>query len=294
MEVIGMNDFEFTQPESCSDLAVLLQDGNSTILAGGSDLIPRMRRSQFSPDRLVDISHLSDLRSISRTESQIKIGSLSTHADLIHSDLLQQSAPLLAQAAKTIGCQQTRQRGTLGGNLANASPAADTAPALLALDAEVNIAGLHSDRTVPLTQFFITPGKTCLQPGEYITGVQFGIPTGCWGTSYIKLGKRNGMAIAIASVAVYLEVDPAGFIRQVRVAFGSVAPTPLRCSTVENLLSGKKASPDLFEQVSREIQRDISPIDDIRATETYRRHAVEIILNRALSTAWQQTQERTA
>jgi CO/xanthine dehydrogenase FAD-binding subunit len=287
-----MNDFDFVQPESCSDLAVLLQNGDSTILAGGTDLIPRMRRSQFSPDRLVDISHLSDLRSISKTGNQIKIGSLATHADLINSALIQEHATLLVQAAKTIGCQQTRQRGTLGGNLANASPAADTAPALFALDAKIYIASLQSNRIIPLNNFFLALGKTCLTPTEYITSIEFKIPAGRWGTAYIKLGKRNGMAIAIASVAVYLEVDPAGFLRQARVAFGSVAPCPVRCSTIESLLVGKEPSPELIKQVSKEIQYDISPIDDIRATKAYRQHASEIILNRALLSAWQQAQKR--
>jgi CO/xanthine dehydrogenase FAD-binding subunit len=289
-----MNDFDFVQPENCYDLAILLQDGNSTILAGGTDLIPRMRRKQFSPDRLVDISKLTDLRTISRAGNLIKIGSLVTHAELIDSALLQQYAPLLVQAAKTIGCQQTRQRGTLGGNLANASPAADTAPALFALNAKVNITSIHTDRSIQLNKFFLSPGKTCLTPSEYIVSIEFDIPTGQWGTDYIKLGKRNGMAIAIASVAVYLEADPNGFLRQVRLAFGSVAPTPVRCSTTENLLSGKKASPDLFEQVSEEIQHEIYPIDDIRATKAYRQHASQIILNRALLSAWQQTQKRFA
>ncbi len=217
-----MHNVDFHRPKNAAELAEVLQSTGGRIVAGCTDVLPRAHRGRFPADCLVDISRVKELRYIREASDQIQIGALATHADLANSALLQEAAPALVQAAATVGCPQTRNRGTLGGNLSNASPAADSAPPLLVLDARIQLVGSQSHRTMPLTDFFQGPGQTALLSGEYVEGVSFERPFGRWGSSFLKLGKRTGMAISIVSVAVLLAVAPDGSISTARVAMGSV------------------------------------------------------------------------
>src|SRR5271157_466652 len=202
-----MFELEFHSPETAEELNVLLEQTKGQVVAGGTDVLPQLRRGQLRSTCLVDITRLKQLRFIRDVDGYIHIGALTTYAEVIASPLLQLAAPALVTAAATVGCPQTRYRGTLGGNLANASPAADSAPPLLSLEAKASLASIRGERSIPLQDFFSGPGKTNLAPTEYITSISFCRPAGRWGTAFYKLGKRNGMAISIVSAAAYLELD---------------------------------------------------------------------------------------
>lgn len=285
-----MFDFEYYRPESTDELKEIFNRTKGRLIAGGTDILPSLRRGQFFTASLIDISRLSELRFIREADSKIEMGALTTHADLVASPLLQQAAPALVQAAVTIGCPQTRQRGTLGGNLANASPAADSAPPLLTLAADLHLADVGSERIIHLSDFFIGPGETCLDAGEYIHSVTFRRPYGRWGAAFEKLGKRNGMAISLASAAAYLEIGAEGRLQIVRLALGSVAPRPVRSPHAEACLVDKDPSPELFQRAGQAALEDISPISDVRASSEYRQHIVPVLIRRVLEKALRQAE----
>lgn len=288
-----MFDCDLWVPRTLTELTQMLNDPTARILAGGTDLIPRMQRSTANlPKSLIDISHLQELRYIQQREDCIEIGALTSHAELLSSPLLLQSTPALTEACASIGAPQTRARGTLGGNLANASPAADSAVALLALDAQIVLSSTAGDRQMPLADFFIGPGKTELQVGEFIHHVRIPLPGGIWGSTFLKLGRRKGMAVAVASSAVYLELNGTGKVQCIRAAFGSVSPTPVRSAHVENALLGCLPSPENLARAADTLQVDIFPISDIRASSQYRRHSAQVLLERALQKALLQAGER--
>ena len=287
-------NINFYRPSTTEELTEFLRQTPVKIVAGCTDVLPRMRRGQAHVDCLVDISHVKELRFIREENGQIQIGALTTHADLLSSQFIQTAAPGLAEAAASIGSPQTRNRGTLGGNLANASPAADTAPPLLVLDAGISLINDGKQRSVRLQDFFCGPGQTVLTSGEYIDHVYFNRPTGQWGMSFFKLGKRNGMAISVVSAAAFLALGPDGTIKTVRLALGSVAPVPLRSRSAEEFLTGKTPNPEAFQKAGQAALLDIFPIDDVRASAEYRRHAAGIAVQRVLEMAWQQAARRKA
>lgn len=289
-----MLDFEYYQPRSTDELTAILDRTGGRVVAGGTDVLPRLRRGLLTETCLIDISRLADLRYIRQVDGHIEIGALTTYAELLDSSLIQEEAPALAQAAATVGCPQTRNRGTIGGNLANASPAADSAPSLLTLDANVHVSSAKTARVVPLHDFFVGPGKTRLESSEYIHHVTIVGPTGKWGASFLKLGKRSGMAISIASAAAYVELGSDGRLQAAQLAFGSVAPCPVRAPHAEEMLLGKPPTPQLFQQAGQAARADVSPIGDIRASREYRMHVIPILAQRALMAASGQAETRPA
>ncbi len=290
-----MNDWEVVQPKTVADLTHALMETGGTVIAGGTDVLPRLRH--VTDDRqvsLIDISHLPDLRFIREHDNCLEIGALTTHADMASSEVLRKFAPALVKACETVGAPQTRARGTLGGNLVNASPAADTAPPLLCLDSRVKLVSADDKRELPLYEFFRGPGKTALLSGEFLHSIVFDLPSGRWGAGFIKLGRRNGMAIAVASAGVFMALDDTGTIDTIRVAFGSVGPVPVRARRVEALVAGQPPSAELFDRAAAGIEEDISPISDVRATAEYRMMSARVLLVRALVSAWQQAESRLA
>jgi carbon-monoxide dehydrogenase medium subunit len=286
-----MFDCKVFIPKSRLELSQMLSEPSAQLLAGGTDILPRLRKKEGNTSiSLIDVSQLNDLNYVREREGQIQIGALTTHSNIISSQLLLQYAPALAEACESIGSIQTRNRGTLGGNLCNASPAADSAPPLLCLDAAVTISNPSEQRQVSLTEFFIGPGKTCLQQGEFLDHITFVIPQIHTGSSFMKLGRRKGMAIAVVSTSVLIHLDQLGKIDHARVAFGSVAPTPIRSYHAESILTGKTPSAQLFSDAARAMLLDINPIDDLRASREYRLHSASVLFQRALQTACHQAE----
>lgn len=287
-----MEEMDFVQPATLADFLEEISVANSTILAGGTDLIPRMRRGTFEPVRLVDLGRVDDLHGISVHEGVILIGAGVTHREIEHSSVLMEFCPELVQAAGMVGSGQIRSRGTIGGNLANASPAADTAPALLARDADVVLVSRQGERRLAARDFFHGPGKTGLQAEEVILRVEIALPAGTWGSAYCKLGRRNGMAIAVASAAVYVELDARGSVSVARVAMGSVAEKPIRCPKVEEAWLGKTTSEADILEAAKAVQSDIRPISDLRASGDYRRKVSESLVARAMQSAAEAAKQR--
>lgn len=286
-----MPDWDVIMPRTTAELADLLVTQPGTLIAGGTDLLPRLQRiPAIRPVRLIDLSRLSELRFIRQQANTIEIGSLTTHAEIVDLPPLQQVAPALVKASRSVGSPQTRTRGTLGGNLANASPAADTTTPLLCLDAQAVLVNRDGRRQVALSEFFIGPGQTCLRPGEYLYSVRFAIPSGRWGVDFEKLGRRNGMAIAVVSGSVFLELDENGTIITARLALGSVAATPVRSLHAEAVLKRQRPTSSLFEEAAQAMISDISPIDDLRASREYRYHAADVLIKRALAIASHQAE----
>ncbi|MBL7161036.1 MAG: xanthine dehydrogenase family protein subunit M [Anaerolineales bacterium] len=280
-----MLEFDFLTPNRLDESTAILEETGGCILAGGTDLIPKMRNDLFFAPILVDLSNIDELSFIEEKDDQIVIGALTTHQAIAESALLKSTNPALVTAAGTVGCVQTRNRGTLGGNIANASPAADSVPPLLVYDAQIRLLNKAGERTMPLTEFLVGPGMTKLESGELIHSVSFSQLQGAWGGAFQKLGVRNGMAIAVVSVAAAIVLDASGKVSDTRLALGSVASTVVRSPKAESALIGHEPTPEVVSRAAEACAEDISPISDVRSTAEYRRHAAIVLARRVLEQA---------
>jgi len=288
----AMYEPQWKTPTSRAEALAILGDigEDAVVVAGGTDIAPLISRRRMRPRVLVDLGRIDDLRSLSvgpgSEEGLATIGAMVTHGALARDKGVSEGAHVLAAACRTVGAPQVRARGTIGGNVANASPAADGAVALVALGAS---AVVESDgdkhREVPLQKFFLGPGQTVLRPGELVTGITFAAPSSVARSAYRKAGQRNALAIAVVSVALLHEPE-AG---TVRIALGSVAPTPIRATEAEKLFESSWADvsgrAELLGAVAAAAARAASPIDDIRASAWYRTVLVEVLTRRALKEA---------
>ncbi len=284
-----MNKPDYLAPTSLEEAleTVGQQTEGVQIIAGGTDLVPRMRSRVIEPKLLVDL-RLLNLDGIEKTGYGIRIGASATHTDILESDLLAEHCPALCEAAADIAGPPIRNRGTVGGNLVNASPAADLAPPLLVYDAVVILAKAGSNREIPLVDFFTGPGQTVLAADQLLTEIRIPPVPPNTTSKFIKLGKRKAMAVAVVSAAARLTIDQAGKISQARIALGSVAPTPIRARKAEASLEGQSPSSDLFTEAGQIAGSESSPISDIRASGSYRKKMVAVLTRRALEAAWQQ------
>ncbi|MDD2282513.1 MAG: xanthine dehydrogenase family protein subunit M, partial [Eubacteriales bacterium] len=266
-------------PSTLSEaVAYIHENQTAKIIAGGTDLLVKGYEELDCLAALMDISHLAELKAII-TGQEVQIGAMVTHGEIAGHPWLLQHVPCLCQGAAAVGGPQIRNRGTLGGNLANASPAADLAPPLIVLEAVAVLAG--PQHQVPLEEFFSGPGLTIMQPNQILTGVKFTRPRSNQGGAYLKLGKRKAMAIATASVAALVTVED-GRLADLRLCLGSVAPVPLRAKKTEELLRGQRLDSLELARAQAQLQAEISPIDDIRGSAEYRRQAAGTLFRRAL------------
>jgi len=275
--------FPRTLEEACDVLREAA--GRARAVAGGTDLVPLVRSGALRPEILVDIGRVEDASAIDRDDGEFRIGALATHGSVAGDDRVWREAAVLAEACSSVGSPQIRSRGTVGGNLANASPAADGAVALLALDASACVCtgrGGGDERIVPLSEFFQGPGETVLSPGELVQEVRFERLSRDARSLYLKVGQRNALAIAIVSVATVFEPGRGS----VRIAIGSAAPTPTRARDAEGLFESEwPTAADreiLIDEVARVATGAVRPIDDVRATARYRTVLVEALVRRAL------------
>jgi CO/xanthine dehydrogenase FAD-binding subunit len=238
---------------------------DARFLAGGTDLMVEVDLGHL-PEKLLNIHGVSALRGIRERAGGLWIGALTTHRELVESLLAESWAPALIESCRTVGAVQIQNRGTLGGNIANASPAGDTLPVLLALDAEIEVASAaRGTRTVPMQFLYKGYRQLSLEPDEMIVGVLLPDPHVDDHTYYRKVGTRLAQAISKVVLGARLRIVK-GVVTEARIAFGSVGPTPLRCPAVEAALVGRPVDP----QVARLVSEDITPIDDIRSTGRYR------------------------
>jgi xanthine dehydrogenase FAD-binding subunit len=279
-----MQEFNFLSPNTLEQACQMLTKTDGRIIAGGTDIIPQLRNNRIQTNWLIDLSYLNGLRYIKRQDNKVLIGALTTYTELIESPLLQVEAPLLVQAAAMVGARQTRNRGTLGGNIANASPAGDIIPPLLSLDANVTLVSAIGERIVLLSHLLKGPGETTIAQNEIISHVSFErLPAGTKSV-YLKIGKRHGMAISVASAALVVLPGAGNTVREVRIALGSVAPTAIRCYRAEAVLKGRQIIPSLIEDAVKIAVQECSPISDIRGTADYRRQIASVLVRRGLQT----------
>jgi CO/xanthine dehydrogenase FAD-binding subunit len=239
-------------------------------LAGGTDFMVAWNAGQANGRTILDLSRLAPWKRVTRTKTGVRVGSLVTHRELQLHPLIRKRLPLLAEACATIGGRQIQARGTLGGNIANASPAGDTFPPLAVYEARVRLRTAAGSRTLPVLDVFTGVKATALVPGELIESIEIDFPRPLSRQSFRKVGTRAASAISktVAAGLVWLSKD--GRIREVRFALGSMAPTVRRLRSVESLLAGKKPSPKLIEEAAARLEDDVSPIDDLRSTKAYR------------------------
>lgn len=285
-----MKDFGYQKVLTLKDAVYLLDQyqERAGILAGGTDLLVKIRGHILNPDLLIDIKGITGLDEIRYDPAAgLSLGTLVSIRALETSTLIKEKYRGISLAAGSLGSLQARTRATLGGNLCNASPAADMAPCLLTLGARVKIVGKKEDRLVPLEEFFIGPGKTLLRPGEIVTAIEVSNPLALTTCVYIKHSIRKAMDLAIVGVAAALSVDSAkGKCEEVGIALGAAGPIPLRAKKAESRLRGQKLSKISIAEASRIASEEVQPISDVRASANYRREMVRVITERALHQAW--------
>jgi CO/xanthine dehydrogenase FAD-binding subunit len=292
-----MRAFEFfAAKDSSHAVALLAQHGPKVkVIAGGTDLLADLKFSGAShaPAVVVDISRADDLRGIAMTDQGLRIGALVTHTEIMQAPIIRDLFPALVDAAHTIGAVQTRNLGTLGGNLVTAVPSVDSGPTLVALDAIVTIAGTGGRRQLPLADFFVGPRKTALKSDELL--VEVIIPKENVGkpTHFLKFGLRKGQALALVNVAssVWVDWDTNTFVAP-RVALGAVAPTVIHAVSAEQYLDGKAITADAMVEAGRLAATDAKPINDMRASAAYRRDLVAILTKRTLEGAFELAQKK--
>jgi carbon-monoxide dehydrogenase medium subunit len=283
-----MRAFELvTARDSGQAVALLAKHGPSVrILAGGTDILVDFKSSPHVPQTVIDISRAADMKGIDITEQGLRIGALATHTDLMRSPLIREMFPALADAAHTIGAVQTRNLGTLGGNLVTCVPSMDSGPTLIALEALVTVAGPAGRRQMPLAEFFVGPRKTILKPDELLVDIV--IPKKNLGkpAEFLKFGLRKGQALALVNVAASLWVDwGKQAFREPRIGLGAVAPTIIRAPAAEDYLEGRAITPEAMAEAGRIAAGEAKPISDFRASADYRRDLIAVLTRRALENA---------
>jgi CO/xanthine dehydrogenase FAD-binding subunit len=280
----GSVNMEYFPPASLSEALSLLKKwrGKARIVAGCTNMIPDMRSKAVKAEALIDVSHLKNLSFIKEEKKRIRIGGLTPIADLASSKMIQKYAPILSEAARQLGNPLVRNRATIGGNLADASPAADTAVPLLVLEATVvTDRERERNRQIPIDRLFVGPNKTILKSDEMIKEVTFSKPDAGEKCAYAKLGLRNAMAISLVSVAVLLQIE-GGECKKARIGLGAVASKPMRAYRTEDMLIGGKITESLMRNCCQNVEREISPISDVRASAEYRRSMASVLFRRLI------------
>ena len=278
--------FDYVSPSSLNEALNLLQTSKPEqykVYAGGTDVIPKLKaRLVQTPKSLIDLKGIPGMDHIQYDDKKgLRIGALATIFSVAHSPVVQEKYPVLAQAANSIASVQIQNRGTIAGNLCNAVPSADSAPALLCLGAKMVCQSSLGERIINLDSFFIGPNETILEPTEIVTEIQIPPPTnGNYGV-YLKLSPRTKMDLAIVGVAVVVKADNGKF-KDVRIGLGAVAPTPIRAIKAEQRLNGEKINDPIIEEAAKIAAAESSPLDDHRASAEYRRMMVEVLVKRAL------------
>lgn len=267
-----MKEFDYFLPKNLKEVFEISKKfgENKKYLAGGTDLLVRLKDNLIKEDNIIDIKNIDELKGIRKREDKIEIGSLTTFTEIIESDILKKHSPLIIDAAKKIGSPQIRNLATIGGNICNASPAGDSIPPLFCLDAQLILESSLGTRVVNIEDFFLGPGKTVIKEDEILVKIiinkmkedEFGF--------FNKLGQRNALTISIASSCVMIKKHN-GKLEDIKIALGSVAPTVVKAKNVmdkiKNLNQYKK---DEILKVCNEIEKDINPITDVRGSREYR------------------------
>ncbi|MEW6622774.1 MAG: xanthine dehydrogenase family protein subunit M [Bacillota bacterium] len=283
-----MHKFKFYNPKSLEEVLVLLDHhgDRAKLIAGGTDILIQLRNNDESLANvqfIINIDAVPSMRYITEQDGYISIGSLATHAQIASSSLIKEKVNFLSEAAGLVGSPQIRHRGTIGGNIVNASPAADTVPVLVALDAVLMLQSLSGSREVSINEVFLKPYKTSIKSNEILTEIRFKcLPEGSR-THFIKVGRRKALAIARVNLATAIKIDDQGIVEDVRIAPGSIMPTPCRAREAEKILLGSVLTKESILLACQKVSEEMIAKSGMRASTFYKKPVVEAITSRILS-----------
>jgi carbon-monoxide dehydrogenase medium subunit len=259
-----------------------LHGADAKVIAGGTDLVLNMKKKNILPRRVISLHNLNELDFVQPDDSRVRIGALTKHADLAANPFLKQHLPILCEAVGLIGSWQIRNVGTIGGNICNASPAADSAPPLLVLNAQLIVASKTAEKKIPLASFFTGPGETALETGQILKEIVIELPRQRSAGCYLKLRRRKAVDVSLAGLAFQAETGSDGnTLAKVGIALGGVAPTPVRAPEAEAILVGLTLDEAITKvsDCAKIAVKAASPIDDVRATASYRRTIVDVFFH---------------
>ncbi|MCP5086989.1 MAG: xanthine dehydrogenase family protein subunit M, partial [Rhodobacteraceae bacterium] len=274
--------FELSQPKTLSEALKFLATGGGRPLAGGTVLLPDLRGGKEKTREFIDLSGVDELRYITHARDRVTVGARTTIAEVLHDPAMASAAPALHHAVDNFAGTMVRNAATVGGNLCCGSPSADTVPALLTLDAEVELTSASGSRSVPLDGFYLDYKKTVMKADELLTSVYWAPPESGSSHLFFKLARRKGDAITVTGVSVMI-AKADGKCATARIALSSVAPTILRAHSAEDMLEGQELTPELIERAAKAATDHTSPIDDNRASANYRRQTTHSLVRRLLS-----------
>ncbi|HWJ03149.1 MAG TPA: xanthine dehydrogenase family protein subunit M [Verrucomicrobiae bacterium] len=278
----------YWEPQNLWEAISLLSRQNGAVpMAGGTDLLVKIKKGQIKAPELVNLKRLVELKELAFNGQTLNIGALTRVSALLENSEVNRHFPVLALAARGLGTPQIRNTATIGGNLCNSSPAADLSVALLAYEARLKTIGPDGARLVPVHEFFSAPGRNVLKPGEVLVGVEIDVPPLHSGGTFIKHGRRKSHEIALVNIAVMLAWEPGKKkISAARIALGAVAPIPMRVRDAEDFLVNAQPGENGWKEAGSLVMKAISPIDDVRSSAAYRRQIAGVLTRRALAEAW--------
>ncbi len=279
---------QYVAPETTKDAVAILAKarGSTHVLAGGSDLLVRMKGGYVEPDLIVDIKRIKKLHEVSKVAGGFVIGAAVSCASMGSNKALKKAWPGIVEAANLIGSDQIQGRCTIAGNMCNASPAADSVPALVAAGARAKIAGPKGKRAVLVEKFATSPGKTCLKKGEFVERIELPKRLAKSGDAYLRFIPRTEMDIAVVSAGINLTLDRKGIITDARVALGAVAPTVLLVAPAAKAIVGTALDDDALEKLGAACSNACNPIDDKRGTVEFRIRVAAVLAKRAAKLAY--------
>ena len=283
-----ISPFDYRTPNTIEEATDLLwqNEGKAKLIAGGTDLMIGLRNGGQNPQRIIDITKIEELRKIEERNGMISVGAAVTHSEIASSPLIKECAKVLSDAASEIGSPQIRNLGTIGGNIVNASPAADTIPPLIVLNAMGKVVSKEGEKQVPIYQLFKGPYETNLKPHELLVQVAFQKLSSDMRSSFVRLARRDAMAIARMSAAIVLEMEKGKKrIKDIRIAAGSVTPTPQRFSEAEDLLRGKSPDEETLRRASLKVSETMISRTGIRPSASYKRPVIEALFIRGVRKA---------
>ncbi|WP_028894728.1 FAD binding domain-containing protein [Syntrophorhabdus aromaticivorans] len=291
-----MKDFEYFRPKTIDEAVSLYREGGkgARLLAGGTELVNEIRFGKSQPDLVVDLKHIRELDFMHPGPEGVSIGALYRVGDAEHSRLLLESRyNAISHAAGTLGSPQVRNKATIVGNVCRASPSADLIPPLMALGAMARIVGDGTERSVPVEDMLVGPGRTVLNMGEIVTELEIPDMPDYSGCSYYKLSPRKSLDLAVVGAAVMIRTDPrVSRCIDARIVLGAVAPTSMRAKRAEAMLIGAKPRELTIDAAAQAAAEDSKPLDDVRASAWYRKRMVEVVVRRTIGLALEQVKTR--
>jgi len=289
--------FELLQPRSLQEALEMKKNyrERAKVLAGGTDLLVLLKDGKLQAETVLSLGGVGELNFIRSQDGGVMLGALASHRDVALSPLVRERYPDLAEACSQVGAIQIQNLGTVGGNICNASPAADAAPPLLVMDARLTLASTRGERQVPIHEFFLGPRQTVLEPDEILKAIFLPQAAGRRGATYLKLGRREAMEIAIVGVGVAVHLNGSDqLVSECRIAMGSVAPTPVRARPAEEIVNDKEITNELIDEVAAVAAEAARPISDVRGSAEYRLDMIRVLCRRAIQTALERARNQKA